>query len=167
MSAPIAETKCPNCGASAVAMGECPYCGKIVPVHEKASDGVKDVLITAPGQRVVVNFLKAQHERAKGHMGVGCAVLLFGGFGGGLLVWYLGGLLGHPVLPALVTFVIGAGSGIALGIREDRLLCENEIVPGLRQRMAEEGVDRAEAQRLASEALPADSTLLQAVLTKL
>jgi hypothetical protein len=162
MSAPIPETKCPNCGASAVAMGECPYCGKIVPVYEKACVGMKEVLITAPGQRVIVNFLKAQQERSKGHMGVGCAVVLFGGLGGGLLVWYLGGLV-----PALVTFVVGAGSGIALGIREDRLLCENEIVPGLRQRMAEEGVDRAQAQRLASETLPADSTRLQAVLSKL
>ncbi len=156
------EAKCPNCGASGLALGECPYCGRVVPAYEKAADGVKDVLVTSPGQRVVVNFLKSQHERAKGHMGAGCLVVLLAGFGGGALSWYLG----SPVA-ALAVFVIGCGGGIALGVREDRLLCENEILPGLRKRMAEEGVERAEVQRLASETLPADSTLLQAILAHL
>jgi len=150
-----------------VALGECPYCGRIVPTCEKAADNLRDVVITAPGQRVVVNFLKAQHERAKGHMGPGCLVAIGLSGGGGLIAWYVGSRLGHPIVTTLITIVVGLLLGIVQGVRDERLLCENEIVPALRRLMAEEGVDRAEAQRLASEALPRDSTLLQAVMSHL
>jgi len=160
-------TKCPSCGASAVALGECPYCGKVVPTYEKAADNVRDVVITAPGQRVVVNFLKAQHERAKGHMGPGCLVAIGLCCGGGLAAWYIGSRLGHPLVTTLITVVVGLLLGVFQGVRDERLLCENEIVPALRRLMGEEGVERAEAQRLASEALPKDSTLLQAVMSHL
>jgi hypothetical protein len=150
-----------------VALGECPYCGKVVPTYEKAADGTHEVVITAPGQRVVVNFLKAQHERAKGHMGTGCLLVIGLGGGGGLAAWYIGSRLGHPIATTLVTVLVAILLGIVQGMRDDRLLCENEIVPALRRLMAEEGVSRAEAQRLASEALPKDSTLLQAVMSRL
>lgn len=162
MPSPSAETKCPGCGAAAEALIECPYCGTVVPTFEKAVGGVRDVRITAPGQRVVVLYLKAQHERAKGHMGAGCVVVLLAGFGLPALFWYLGSPVG-----ALAALVVGVGGGIALGIREERLLCEREILPGLRQRMSEEGVDRAETLRLAGETLPASSTLLQSILGRL
>jgi len=160
-------TKCPSCGASAVALGECPYCGKIVPTYEKAADKMRDVRITAPGQRVIVNFLKAQHERAKGHMGPGCLVAIGLGGGGGLGAWYVGSRMGHAIVPTLITVVVGLLLGIVQSVRDERNLCENEIIPALRRLMTEEGVDRAETQRLASETLPGDSTLLQAIMGRL
>ena len=108
---------CPSCGASAVDVGECPYCGKFLPGYEKGVDPGQEVLITAPGQRVIVNFLKAQHERAKGYLGLGCAVALALGGGGPIVAWYVGSRFGHAIVPPLATFVVG----VVLGVQAVRL----------------------------------------------
>lgn len=159
MSGPLAETKCPSCGGAAQSMGSCPYCGTFVPLIEKASDGVGEVRVATPGQRDVVLFLKAQHERVKGHTGYGCLFVAVVGCGGPFVAWWLGSL---PV--ALGLLVTGCVLGIVLAMREEQWLCERDVVPRLRERMAEAGVDRSTLLQLANATLPKDSRLLHAIV---
>lgn len=158
-AAPLsAVAGCTNCGADHAAVGACPYCGHVTPVFEKAADGVRDVRVTTTGQQSMVRVLKAQHERTKGYAGMGCGFVVVVGCVGPFVGWWL-----RSLVLGLGLLVLGFVGGVALAIREERRLCERELVPMLRQRAGEEGVERSELLRLAGETLPSDSALLQAL----